>query len=243
MSLSIGAGWNIGSGWAITTSSTLAVYNFEGTGYTSSTGTLGQLSLSGTVTTSTAQAKSGTQSAVYGTSNSDTYWITFPQTLTTYAYNGGFTIEGFIYPTATPAAYASWVGVSDSANDYIATTDYRGLQGFPVDSRTNSGGGQVIYMTLNTWNHVFMAWYNGYCYYGSNGAYYYAPSGGPYYRDLALFPNINLATVGYVPYCNYTGSWPTTYVDQMRASSACLYVANPTSGGNGTYTVPTTPLT
>ena len=243
MSLSIGPGWTIGSGWAITTSSTLAVYNFEGTGYNSSTGTLGQLSLSGTVTTSTAQAKSGTQSAVYGTSNSNTYWITFPQTLTTYAYAGGFTIEGFIYPTAYPAAYASWVGVSDSANDYITTTAYTSGQGFPVDSRTNSGGGGTNPITLNTWNHVFMAWYNGYCYYGLNGNYLNAASGGPYYRDLALFPNINLATVGYVPYSLYGGSWPTTYVDQMRASSACLYVANPTGGGNGTYTVPTTPLT
>lgn len=243
MSLSIGAGWNIGSGWAITTSSTLAVYNFEGTGYTSSTGTLGQLSLSGTVTTSTAQAKSGTQSAVYGTSTSDTYWITFPQTLTTYAYNGGFTIEGFIYPTATPAGYASWVGVSDSANDYITTVAYGAGQGFPVDSRSGGGGGGTNPITLNVWNHVFMSWYNGYCYYGLNGTYFNAQSGGPYYRDLALFPNINLATVGYVPYNGYGGSWPTTYVDQMRASSACLYVANPTSVSNGTYTVPTTPLT
>lgn len=215
-------------------------YGFEGTGVSPDISGLENISLSGTVTTSTDYALTGTQSA----KGSTAFKCVLPQPVGNYINAGGFTIEGWIYPVSNPGSYVSYLTIFGNASaDYISLVSYNNTGLMVVQGSSGGGGGIGSALLLNQWNHIFMSWRaDGKLFYGRRGEYWYSPSDtvNPSIRDPRdpFYTNINQVTIGNSQK-SYSGPWTNSYMDQFRISSKFRYGPLIGTGGNGTYTVPT----
>jgi hypothetical protein len=213
-------------------------------------GSLGPVSLQGSLTTATTTPLSGSQVAL----GSTFFSLALPVSLGVYhVNNGGFVQESFLYYTAAsvPGSYWSPMGLfSPTYQHYLAIGTWGPSQAMFLDS--SSGGGSSFgfnswgtsAIPSGTWVHQFIAVYLNRTFVGFNGVWYEALSSASNIRAIMSYPLINTAAVGGAPasYCNGVTS---ILYDEWRLTAGTRYIniaAIAQGAQSGTYTVPSTPL-